>query len=148
MISRICFERKWITNKHRKTNADPILIEKAIYALELLGNLVENGINLIFKGGTGLMLLIPELKRLSIIKQLFDLGILFEYITDLKEISQSYKKIAEIEASYRDMSLPTDTFLSDTIQASFLISQLDFHGSIENDYTRELRDGIRRIKEL
>jgi hypothetical protein len=114
----------------------------------LLGNLVENGINLIFKGGTGLMLLIPELKRLSIIKQLFDLGILFEYITDLKEISQSYKKIAEIEASYRDMSLPTDTFLSDTIQASFLISQLDFHGSIENDYTRELRDGIRRTKEL
>ncbi|MGB3460064.1 MAG: hypothetical protein WBB08_12405 [Halobacteriota archaeon] len=63
MISRTCFERKWITNKHRETNADPILIEKAIYAFELLGNLVENGINLIFKGGTGLMLLIPELKR-------------------------------------------------------------------------------------
>ena len=92
MISRTCFERKWITNKHSKTNADPILIEKAIYALELLGNLVENGINLIFKGGTGLMLLIPELKRLSIIKQLFDLGILFEYITDLKEIRQLHKK--------------------------------------------------------
>ena len=66
MIDRTCFERKWITNKHRETNADPILIEKAIYAFELLGNLVENGINLIFKGGTGLMLLIPELKRLSI----------------------------------------------------------------------------------
>jgi len=44
------------------------------------------------------------------------------------------------------MSLPTDTFLCDTIQASFLISQLDFHGSIENVYTRELRDGIRRIR--
>jgi len=66
----------------------------------------------------------------KIIKQLFDLRILFEYIIDLKEISQLYKRIAEIEASYRDMSLPTDTFLSDTIQASFLISQLDFHGSI------------------
>jgi hypothetical protein len=38
------------------------------------------------------MLLIPELKRHSIIKQLFYLGILFEYITDLKEISQLYKK--------------------------------------------------------
>jgi len=271
MISRTCFERKWITDKHRKTNADPILIEKAIYAFELLGNLVENGINLIFKGGTGLMLLIPELKRLSIdldiiaeeedlrlyesfdallkeglfkkweedkrpierkipkshfkfyyyssierrmayimldivkmpspfpetiekpiiiplfevekevkvcihtlngftgdkmsafapttigipygkeksmeiIKQLFDLRILFEYITDLKEISQSYKRIAEIEASYRDMSLSTDIFLSDTIRASFLISQLDFRGSIEDDYTRELRNGISRIR--
>jgi len=271
MIRRTCFERKWITNKHRETNADPILIEKAIYAFELLGNLVENGINLIFKGGTGLMLLIPELKRLSIdldiiteeedirlyesfdtlikegvfkkweedkrhierkipkshfkfyytssmenraayvlldivkmpspfsetikkpiilplfevekevkvsiptvnsftgdklsafaptsigipygkgksmeiIKQLFDLGILFEYITDLKEISQSYKKIAEIEASYRNMSLPADEFLRDSIQASFLISQLDFRGNIENDYTRELRDGVKRIR--
>ncbi len=271
MIDRTCFERKWITNKHRETNADPILIEKAIYAFELLGNLVENGTNLIFKGGTGLMLLIPELKRLSIdidiiteekdialyetfdkivrggvfkkweedkrlaehkiqkshfkfyyyssienriayimldivkmpspfsktiekpiiiplfevekevkvpiptvngftgdklsafapttigipygkdksmeiIKQLFDLGILFEYITDLKEVSQSYKRIAEIEASYRNMSLPADEFLRDSIRASFLISQLDFRGSIKNDYTRELRNGISRIR--
>lgn len=44
------------------------------------------------------------------------------------------------------MSLPADEFLRDSIQASFLISQLDFRGSIENDYTRELRDGIRRIR--
>jgi len=50
-------------------------------------------------------------KSMEIIKQLFDLGILFEYTTDLKEISQSYKKIAEIEASYRNMSLSIDEFL-------------------------------------
>jgi len=68
----------------------------------LLGNLVENGINLIFKGGTGLMLLIPELKRLSIIKQLFDLGILFEYIMELKQISQLYKKISKDEQSFEN----------------------------------------------
>jgi len=66
-------------------------------------------------------------------------------INDLRNYFND-KKIAEIEASYRDMSLPTDTFLGDTIQASFLISQLDFHGSIWNVYTRELRDGIRRIR--
>lgn len=66
MIDRRCFERKWINDKHRETNADPILIEKAIFAFELLGNLVESGTNLIFKCGTCLMLLIPELKRLSI----------------------------------------------------------------------------------
>nr|CBH37769.1 hypothetical protein BSM_12460 [uncultured archaeon] len=40
--------------------------------------------------------------------------------------------------------LPTTQFKP----ISFLISQLDFHGSIKNGYTRELRDGIRRIKEL
>jgi len=66
MIKKKCFENNWIISKYRETKADPILIEKAIYAFELLGNLIENGINLIFKGGTGLMLLIPEFKRLSI----------------------------------------------------------------------------------
>jgi len=55
-------------------------------------------------------------KSMEIIKQLFDLGILFEYITDLREISQSYKKIAEIEASYRNLSLSIDKFLSDSIK--------------------------------
>ena len=47
MIDRTCFERKWILDKYRETNADPLLIERAIYAFELLGNLVESGINLI-----------------------------------------------------------------------------------------------------
>jgi len=258
-------------SKYRERNVDPILIEKAIYAFELLGSLIENGVNLIFKGGTGLMLLIPELKRLSIdidiitaetdkildkafnriikegifkkweedkrlsnykipkrhlkfyyvssienrnsyilldivrlnspfpktikksitlplfetekevkatiptvnsftgdklsafaptsigipygkgksmeiIKQLFDLGILFEYITDLKAISQSYKTIAQIEASYRNLNLSTNQFLNDSIKASFLLCKLDSHGSTESSYTKELRKGIRRIK--
>lgn len=250
---------------------DPILVEKAIYAFELLGNLIENSINPIFKGGTGLMLLIPEFKRLSIdidimsesdneslnnafnriikegifnrweedkrslnykitkrhfkfyytpsvekresyilldivqsnysflntikrsivlplfeiekeikvmvptintyfgdkltafapntigipygknksmeiIKQLFDLGILFEHITDIKEIGQIYKRISQIEASYRDIKTPINTFLNDSINASFLICQLDFRGSIKDKYTKELRDGITRVK--
>lgn len=271
MIERRCFQSEWIKNKHKEINADPILIEKAIYAFELLGSLVENGVNLIFKGGTGLMLLVPELKRLSIdidiitededetlgkafnkiiregvfkkweederlssreipkrhfkfyyassiekrdsyvlldivqtnspfsktikksitlplfeiekevevmiptvnsftgdklsafaptsigipygkgksmeiIKQLFDLGILFEYTTDLKETSEAYKKISQLEASYRNISLPIAEFLNDSIKTSFFVCQLDFRRSIENDYTGELRDGIRRIK--
>lgn len=66
MIKKVCFKSKWIINKHKEIKADPMLIEKATYAFELLGGLVENGVNLIFEGGTGLMLLIPELKRLSI----------------------------------------------------------------------------------
>ena len=271
MIKKKCFKKNWITNKYQEMDIDPILVEKAIYAFELLGNLIENGINLIFKGGTGLMLLIPEFKRLSIdidimsesnneslnnafnriikegvfnrweedkrslnykitkrhlkfyytssiekresyilldivqsnysflntteksinlplfeiekeikamvptinsyigdkltafapktigipygknksmeiIKQLFDLGILFEHITDLKEIEQTYKKISQIEASYRDIKKPINIFLDDSINASFIICQLDFRGSIKDEYAKELRDGIRRIK--
>jgi len=270
MIKKKCFRNNWITNKHKEIKADPILIEKAIYAFELLGGLIGNKVNLIFKGGTGLMLLIPELKRLSIdidilnesddeslsnsfnrivegdtfnrweenkrtsnykiakkhfkffynssiekresyilldivhssysflntieksinlplfeiekelkvmvptinsyvgdkltafapktigipygknksmeiIKQLFDLGILFEHITSFKEISQIYKKISKTEASYRDISAPINVFLNDSINTSFLICQLDFRKSIKDNYTKELREGIRRI---
>ena len=271
MIKKKCFENNWIISKYREVQADPILIEKAIYAFELLGSLIENNINLIFKGGTGLMLLVPELKRLSIdidilnasddeslnnafnriieggifnrweedkrtlrykiakkhfkffynssiekresyilldivqsnysflntteksinlplfeiekeikvmiptinsyvgdkltafapktigipygknksmeiIKQLFDLGILFEHITSLKEISQIYKRVSKTEASYRDINTPMDVFLDDSINTSFLVCQLDFRKSIRDKYTIELREGIRRIK--
>ncbi len=271
MIKKKCFKSNWITNKHKEINVDPILVEKAIYAFELLGDLIESDVDFIFKGGTGLMLLIPGFKRLSIdidimsesdnknlnntfnritkegvfnrweedkrslnykitkrhlkfyytsyiekkesyilldivqsnysffstikrsiilplfevekeikvivptinsymgdkltafapntigipfgksksmeiIKQLFDLGILFDNITDLKEISQTYKKISQIEASYRDIISPINIFLDDSINTSFLICQLDFRGSIKNDHTKELQDGTRRIK--
>ena len=271
MIKKKCFENNWIISKYKELKADPILIEKAIYAFELLGSLIESNVSLIFKGGTGLMLLVPELKRLSIdidilnesdneslsnafnkitkegifnrweeskrssnnkiakkhfkffynssiekresyilldivqsnysflntteksinlplfevekeikvkvptinsyfgdkltafapktigipygknksmeiIKQLFDLGILFDHITSLKEISQIYKKISKTEASYRDINTPINIFLDDSINASFLICQLDFRKSIIDNYTKELREGIRRIK--
>jgi hypothetical protein len=83
---------------------------------------------------------------MEIIKQLFDLGILFEHITSLKEISQIYKKISKTEASYRDINTPINVFLDDSINTSFLICQLDFRKSIIDNYTKELREGIRRIK--
>ncbi len=271
MIKKKCFENNWIISKYKELKADPILIEKAIYAFELLGSLIESNVNLIFKGGTGLMLLIPGFKRLSIdidilnesdseslsnafnritkegvfngweedkrtlnykiakkhfkffynssiekresyilldivqsnysflntteksidlplfevekeikvvvptidsyvgdkltafapktigipygknksmeiTKQLFDLGILFEHITSLKEISQIYKKISKTEASYRDIDTPINIFLDESINTSFLICQLDFRKSIIDNYTKELREGIRRIK--
>ena len=83
---------------------------------------------------------------MEIIKQLFDLGILFEHITSLKEISQIYKRVSKTEASYRSINTPMDVFLNDSINTSFLVCQLDFRKSIKGNYTKELREGIRRIK--
>ncbi len=271
MIKKKCFEKNWIISKHKELRTDPILIEKAIYAFELLGNLISNRIDLMFKGGTGLMLIFPEIKRLSIdidivsnakekelltaidrittasvfnrweedsrifnhkidkkhykfyydsvlekresyilldivssdysfvntlektvevplfeiekevkvriptvnsyiadkltafaprtigipfgknksmeiIKQLFDLANLFTKIDNLIEIENIYTNIAQSEALYRNLDKPVDSFLQDSIETSFLISQLDFRKCIENDYTKELRDGIKQIK--
>ena len=271
MIKKKCFEKNWIINKHKELKADPLLIEKAIYAFELLGSLVANGVDLIFKGGTGLILLLPEIKRLSmdidivsktkeedllksinkiitegifnrweedsrilnhkidkkhykfyydsiienrqsyilldivstdysfisttvklvniplfeienevkvriptvnsyiadkltafaprtigipfgknksmeIIKQLYDLDSLFTKIDNLSEIDKVYRRVAQSEASYRDLDNSIDSFLNDSIETSFLISQLDFRKCIENSYTKELREGIKQIK--
>ena len=88
MIKKKCCENNWIISKYKEIQADPILIEKAIYAFELLGSLIENNVNLIFKGGTGLMLLIPELKRLSI-----DIDILNE--SDNETLNNAFNRIIE-----------------------------------------------------
>ena len=86
MIKKKCFENNWIISKCREIKADPILVEKALYAFELLGNLIKNGVSLLFKGGTGLMLLIPEFKRLSI-----DIDIMSE--ADNESLNNAFNRI-------------------------------------------------------
>ncbi|MCD6132066.1 MAG: nucleotidyl transferase AbiEii/AbiGii toxin family protein [Candidatus Hydrothermae bacterium] len=67
MIKKSCFEEDWIRRVAKEQKYDPTLVEKVIYAFQLLGKLIEKGINLIFKGGTSIILLLgEEFKRLSI----------------------------------------------------------------------------------
>ncbi|AFH48946.1 Hypothetical protein IALB_1235 [Ignavibacterium album JCM 16511] len=67
MISRECFTKSWLDKvKSTYPIVDPTIIEKSIYALELLSLLKLEGIDFIFKGGTALLLLLSEPKRLSI----------------------------------------------------------------------------------
>lgn len=44
---------------------DPAILEKCIYALTLLGHLADSGLPFLFKGGTSLLLHLPETRRLS-----------------------------------------------------------------------------------
>ena len=271
MIRKTSLNENWIRSKSQEISADPILVERAIYAFELLSQLVEGKIPLIFRGGTSLMLLLPELMRFSIdvdivtevndriltntfnnitrgtifkrweedtrktkveipkkhfkfyyrspitgkelyvlldilqgksgypsvikksilhpifkveegmevsipsinsitgdkltafapktigipygigksmeiIKQFFDLGILFEHISDLREVNNSYRSIAGQEAQYRNLDMPFEVFLNDSIEASYLICQSGFKGCVDNYETKELKEGIKRIK--
>ena len=68
MIVRHCYTSKWIAEKRDALRvADPGLLEKCIHALELLGRLSEkNEFEFVFKGGTSLVLLLENLRRLSI----------------------------------------------------------------------------------
>ena len=67
MIDVHCFEREWILAQRQKLGGvDPALLEKTILAFELLGQLALNELTFVFKGGTSLLLLLEEFRRLSI----------------------------------------------------------------------------------
>ena len=67
MISPKCFERQWILEKASEIGCrNPVMLEKSIVALKLLGSLAESGLPIQFKGGTSLLLRLNPIRRLSI----------------------------------------------------------------------------------
>lgn len=61
-----CFDKTWITSKSKELVYDPMLLEKTIHAFALLGYLAGSGESFVFKGGTSIIIHVPEIKRLSI----------------------------------------------------------------------------------
>ena len=66
MIHTDSLSVEWISKVAKKHKSDPILVEKVVRALYLLEQLQQSNLEFIFKGGTALMLLLPEPKRFSI----------------------------------------------------------------------------------
>lgn len=92
MIHLDTLKIEWINEVAKANkNADKILVEKVIRALYLLEQLQQAKLDFIFKGGTALILLLPEPKRLSI-----DIDIIVS------------KKLADIEALFNDIVEQTD----------------------------------------
>ena len=61
------YTRAWADQERRRLgNCDPGLLEKCVRALTLLGHLAQSGLPFLFKGGTSLLLHLPEIRRLSI----------------------------------------------------------------------------------
>ena len=67
MIPPVRHTREWIVAQQARLGmADPIIVEKAIFALTLLDLLARTDLDFVFKGGTALLLHLPQPKRLSI----------------------------------------------------------------------------------
>ena len=67
MILPSSYSQDWITAKRESyPKSDPTIIEKVIYALTLVEQLAQTSLSFIFKGGTSLLLILPEPKRFSI----------------------------------------------------------------------------------
>lgn len=66
MFPDVVFQPEWLRQQRRELgNCDPAILEKCVFALTLLGYLVESGLPFLFKGGTSLLLHLPEVRRLS-----------------------------------------------------------------------------------
>ncbi|MFM8717769.1 MAG: nucleotidyl transferase AbiEii/AbiGii toxin family protein [Spartobacteria bacterium] len=67
MISPVCFSKEWHCAQANALQARDVRnLEKCVLALELVGRLKKAGLEFIFKGGTSLLLLTDQPRRLSI----------------------------------------------------------------------------------
>lgn len=66
MILPEFFGKPKLVQLSQELRADAGILERAIYALALLGHLAESGLPFVFKGGTSLLLHLPLPRRLSI----------------------------------------------------------------------------------
>ncbi|TJX12754.1 nucleotidyl transferase AbiEii/AbiGii toxin family protein [Tissierella creatinini] len=86
-------------------------------------------------------------KELEIIKQLFDVGNLFDEMEDIDAISSTFRQMAEQELVYRekDQELTYIDVLNDIFETSKILSE---RGRIEKETYNQLQTGVNRIKDF
>lgn len=86
-------------------------------------------------------------KEQEIIKQLFDIGCLFDEAKNVDEIAVSFEKIGRKEINYRELEIGLTEILDDIFTTSLLIAKRT-KNTDEPDKTRftELTTGIRRFE--
>jgi predicted nucleotidyltransferase component of viral defense system len=80
---------------------------------------------------------------MEIIKQLYDLGYLFDHIGDLDVIRKTFARIAQTELKYRNLDKSPRDVLEDTYQVSLCLAS---RGQLGNGNFEELFSGVKRIQ--
>jgi predicted nucleotidyltransferase component of viral defense system len=83
-------------------------------------------------------------KELEIIKQLFDLGKLFDKIENMEKVNESFQVFAKQEIEYRELNITPNDILDDIFKTAKLISLRDKHKTeLEKSQFKEIQTGIR-----
>jgi predicted nucleotidyltransferase component of viral defense system len=85
-------------------------------------------------------------KSMEIVKQLFDIGELFDYCRDVKAMTESYNATQAQESKYRKSNPSRNESLDDTIGTSFLVSQYLLKGFTSNAEIKEIATGLKQIE--
>src|SRR5690606_2507126 len=80
-------------------------------------------------------------RPVEIIKQLYDIGLLFDRITNLDVVKESYSRVVNEEIGYRKLDVNADEVLKDTWQTCFTLAERD----MKSDEFKHLQLGIKNF---
>jgi len=82
---------------------------------------------------------------MQIVKQLFDIGELFNLAEDLTAVQRVYQRVFDLENVYRGGGLVASDALEDTLQASLILCHHRLRGVPDHPDALLLEDGVRRL---
>lgn len=84
----------------------------------------------------------------DIIKQLFDIGQLFDAAADTASVCDAYAQVFAAENGYRGNPYTMEKALDDTYRAALTLSSIDLTRNIDIDNANQLRAGVKNIQPL
>jgi len=84
-------------------------------------------------------------QTMEIIKQLYDIGYLFDNVKDLSVVSKTFNEYVEVECGYRGIGAKPKDVIDDIFQTSLLVGTRGLNG--EGDF-KALLSGITQIKQF
>jgi len=107
MVENNSLSAERIAEKRSKYGKDPAIMESMIHALYLLEQLKITGLDFIFKGGTSLVLLMPQAKRFSvdidiIVSPTITRETLERYLSNISETSAFLRVELDEKRSYKE----------------------------------------------
>ena len=107
MLQPQCFTAGWLKQQAEAIGSrNPVMLEKAIVALQLLGHLAETGLPVQFKGGTSLLLRLNPIRRLSIDVDIVTQAKAQELVAALGQVSKLAPLTGYEHDAERDRELP------------------------------------------
>ena len=91
-------------------------------------------------------ILYHPLRRTDIVKQLFDVGVLFDAATDLSVAAEAYAAAHARQLVYRQAKFSLADTLNDSIEAGFLYCQLELRGGAKTEHGLFLQDGVTALQ--
>lgn len=124
-------------------NEEGVVLEVAVPSIE---DLLGDKMTAFAPNTTG----IPYFKKsvsssMEIIKQLYDIGQLFDSAHNIGNVAQTFEKLATQQLSYRNLDSNIEKVLDDIHDTALIISSKGAEGKGKNNYD-ELLKGVTRIK--